>query len=190
MYADRVSHGERGTGRARREWLSALFDGECGHAAADPTGWEAADDATWDAYHCIGEAMRASAAAQLQAADPAFVRAVAERFHAACRTGVQHGSCTTGNVLAFQRDGNWRVVFAPSPNVSFSRRLREEEQLDMLAQFAASAGEVSRTMALRFDRECFGGSPVWMKHETVRWVWREVERRMRRFAAGQSQAEK
>ncbi len=102
MYADRVSHGERGTGRARREWLSALFDGECGHAAADPTGWEAADDATWDAYHCIGEAMRASAAAQLQAADPAFVRAVMARIAQEPMTGT---SVTSASPTAATTEG-------------------------------------------------------------------------------------
>ncbi|WP_334133629.1 RseA family anti-sigma factor [Tepidimonas sp.] len=78
MNADRVSNPTCGADTARREWLSALLDGE---AQAVPGGaLDADDDLTWDAYHCIGEALRAQAAAQTQAADPAFVRAVMARI--------------------------------------------------------------------------------------------------------------
>ncbi|TSE31631.1 hypothetical protein Tther_00450 [Tepidimonas thermarum] len=65
---------------ARREWLSALFDGECGpsQVGAALDGAEA-ERATWDAYRCIGEALRARAASADGAADPAFVRAVMAR---------------------------------------------------------------------------------------------------------------
>lgn len=118
----------------------------------------------------------------------ALVRAAAERFHAACRTGVRHGSCTAENVLSFLQNGDWRVVFAPSANVTFARSLCEEEQLAMLAQFAASVGGVSRTTAWRFYRQTFAGSALWMKHETVRRVWREVEWRMRHFAVRENHA--
>ena len=66
----------------RGEWLSALFDGECASAQAGALltdGDAAADRATWDAYRCIGQVLRAQAAATHGGADPAFVRAVMAR---------------------------------------------------------------------------------------------------------------
>lgn len=71
--------------RARAEWLSALFDGECDTGqAADVLGTRsgAEDRAAWDAYRCIGDALRAQASATPTAADPAFVRAVMQRVAA------------------------------------------------------------------------------------------------------------
>jgi sigma-E factor negative regulatory protein RseA len=65
----------------RGEWLSALFDGECTMPQVEALltrGDAAADRATWDAYRCIGQALRAQAAAH-GGADPAFVRAVMAR---------------------------------------------------------------------------------------------------------------
>jgi sigma-E factor negative regulatory protein RseA len=68
---------------SRDEWLSALFDGECAPSQAQALlncGDAAADRATWDAYRCIGQALRAQAAATHGGADPAFVRAVMARI--------------------------------------------------------------------------------------------------------------
>ncbi|MDM7457129.1 MAG: sigma-E factor negative regulatory protein [Tepidimonas sp.] len=67
------------TEAARREWLSALFDGECQplQALSALDGADPGDDrATWDAYRCIGDALRAQASRAETGADPAFVRAV------------------------------------------------------------------------------------------------------------------
>lgn len=70
---------------ARREWLSALFDGECAAAQAQAVldgGDAGADRATWNAYRCIGDALRAQAGAARGGADPVFVRAVMARVAA------------------------------------------------------------------------------------------------------------
>ncbi|TSE36994.1 hypothetical protein Tfont_01396 [Tepidimonas fonticaldi] len=70
---------------ARREWLSALFDGECGPSQVQTAldGADAgADRAAWDAYRCIGDALRARAGSAEGGADPAFVRAVMARVAA------------------------------------------------------------------------------------------------------------
>ncbi len=73
---------------ARREWLSALYDGECEPLQALTAlggADSAADRAAWDAYRCIGDALRARAGIVDGGADPAFVRAVMARVatHAA-----------------------------------------------------------------------------------------------------------
>ncbi|TSE36042.1 RseA family anti-sigma factor [Tepidimonas charontis] len=81
MNADRVSNPPCGADVARREWLSALFDGESAAVPTEPMVLDDTDDATWDAYRCIGEALRAHAAAQTRAADPVFVRAVMARIN-------------------------------------------------------------------------------------------------------------
>jgi len=110
----------------------------------------------------------------------ALLRAVADRFHAACRDGVVHRRCLARNILAVQEADGWRVVFAQSPAVRFKRRLSETDQIRMLAQFASSVAPFSRTAAWRFYRGCFGGSPRELQHQAVRRVWRRIEARLRR----------
>lgn len=67
---------------ARGEWLSALFDGECPAAQVQVVlgqGDRGADALTWNAYRCIGDALRAQSSAVRSDADAAFVRAVMAR---------------------------------------------------------------------------------------------------------------
>lgn len=60
----------------RSEWVSALMDGALDGddfaRAMDAFASDASVDATWDTYHLVGQAMRASTGS-LQAHDPAFV---------------------------------------------------------------------------------------------------------------------
>jgi sigma-E factor negative regulatory protein RseA len=106
----------------RGEWLSALFDGECTMPQVEALltrGDAAADRATWDAYRCIGQALRAQAAAH-GGADPAFVRAVMARVaHETGETLVEASSvseaATPGAVSARMPAANdavfrWKVV--------------------------------------------------------------------------------
>lgn len=70
---------------ARGAGWSALFDGECTGEELEALLAEddvARREAVWDAYRCIGEALRAQEAAQPAAADPVFVRAVMARVQA------------------------------------------------------------------------------------------------------------
>ncbi|MGQ9724210.1 MAG: sigma-E factor negative regulatory protein [Tepidimonas sp.] len=99
---------------ARREWLSALFDGECAEAQAQAVlgeGDVVADRATWDAYQCISDALRASDAAARVGADPAFVRAVMARVAsepapAAEPAAVARAASRAANDAVFR----WKVV--------------------------------------------------------------------------------
>jgi len=73
------------TEHATAEWLSALFDGECPPDQASQAltaGQSAEGRAAWDAYRCIGDALRALAPGAQSGADPAFVRGVMQRIPA------------------------------------------------------------------------------------------------------------